>query len=449
MVCYSIFMAGQWFLLGKEIDHRLKIYFKVNSSMDRVIYRLLIGKSVLFLYFGLLSLLPDTYWDDFFWGTWITLGLFYSWPTRGKIIQETVSTELTEFKFLDSFEQTILALIILLFFISFPGIPTLDSVEALKLYFDRVDKFAPQFWNFLYINYYPFHRYPDLLRISWCVHFYFVGIGFFLLAFYGILRVFLSRRLSLLGILAFLSSWSFCRILFDNFGSSISSTYSLLWIWCILWGTKSATYRSGLFIGLLGFYGTIINQSYFFLLPVLLIMFYLFFLEGRTFWFKRQLLKYSLLGLVLGAVTVINNADTLNYFYRLSISSFYYEIVELLHRKAFFYLSWVGLAILLLKLFQEDFGLTKSLKLEKSKVREFAASIFILFIFSLLFDSFLFQGFSLMAFLVFFCLLPLEWIFQSLSGLRSKRNMILGFYIVVCLLDSHLEGRLKIVWSLF
>ena len=27
MLLYMLFMAGQWYLLGKEIDHRLKIYF--------------------------------------------------------------------------------------------------------------------------------------------------------------------------------------------------------------------------------------------------------------------------------------------------------------------------------------------------------------------------------------------------------------------------------------
>ena len=34
MILYILFMVGQWFLLGKEVDHRLKIYFKVNSSLD-------------------------------------------------------------------------------------------------------------------------------------------------------------------------------------------------------------------------------------------------------------------------------------------------------------------------------------------------------------------------------------------------------------------------------
>ncbi|MBA2404033.1 MAG: hypothetical protein H0V66_04610, partial [Bdellovibrionales bacterium] len=32
MLAYLMFMAGQWYLLGKEIDHRFKIYFRANST---------------------------------------------------------------------------------------------------------------------------------------------------------------------------------------------------------------------------------------------------------------------------------------------------------------------------------------------------------------------------------------------------------------------------------
>ena len=55
MVLYSAFMLGQWFLLGKEIDHRLKIYFEVNSSVDRIVYRLLLGMTFIFLVYNVLN----------------------------------------------------------------------------------------------------------------------------------------------------------------------------------------------------------------------------------------------------------------------------------------------------------------------------------------------------------------------------------------------------------
>ena len=46
LLVYLIFMIGQWYLLGKEIDHRLKIYYRVNSSMDRTVYRIFTGSMV-------------------------------------------------------------------------------------------------------------------------------------------------------------------------------------------------------------------------------------------------------------------------------------------------------------------------------------------------------------------------------------------------------------------
>ncbi len=51
--------------------------------------------------------------------------------------------------------------------------------------------------------------------------------------------------------------------------------------------------------------------------------------------------------------------------------------------------------------------------------------------------------------LTVFSLIPLEWIFQSISRLRSKRNAIYALYILVCLLDSHFEGRVRIIGKMF
>ena len=144
MVLYIGFMIGQWFLLGKEIDYRLKIYFRVNSSIDRVVYRMFLGMIFIVLYFNMLSFLPSKWIYNLFWTTWVVLGLFYSWPTRGKIIKESVSTNFAEFRYLDSFEKTLLGLIALLFLFSVPKLPTLVNIEALKLYFDSAEKFMSQ-----------------------------------------------------------------------------------------------------------------------------------------------------------------------------------------------------------------------------------------------------------------------------------------------------------------
>ena len=82
LMLYQLFMVGQWFQLGKEIDHRLKIYYRINSSFDRVFYRILIGMVSVLLIYNIFSLLPHSIVHHFFWGFWVVLGIFYSWPTR-------------------------------------------------------------------------------------------------------------------------------------------------------------------------------------------------------------------------------------------------------------------------------------------------------------------------------------------------------------------------------
>ncbi len=46
-------------------------------------------------------------------------------------------------------------------------------------------------------------------------------------------------------------------------------------------------------------------------------------------------------------------------------------------------------------------------------------------------------------------LFPLELLFQRISRLRSSRNLIYAAYILIALLDSHFEGRVKILYRMF
>ena len=156
MLFYMLFMTSQWFLLGKEIDHRLKIYFRANSSIDRVTYRIVIGSTFTIIIFNLFSFLPDSMVKHFFWGFWVVLGLYYSWPTRGKIIRESVSTQFSEYRFLDSFEKTVLFLAALVFLVSIPNFPYFENLDSLKLVIDPDEKISQQLWNFLQISYFPF-----------------------------------------------------------------------------------------------------------------------------------------------------------------------------------------------------------------------------------------------------------------------------------------------------
>src|SRR5690606_11434787 len=97
-----------------------------------------------------------------------------------------------------------------------PEIPFFQNIEALKLYFDPQEQVHMYFWNFLSVLYLPFKSNPVLFNLSWFFHIYIINLGTFLVATYCILRFFVSRRLSILGVFAVVSSWSFSRHLDMN-----------------------------------------------------------------------------------------------------------------------------------------------------------------------------------------------------------------------------------------
>lgn len=449
LLSYMTFMGGQWYLLGKEIDHRLRIYYRANSSMDRFLYRLLIGSLIVLLYFNFISLFPNSISNILYWSFFVLLGLFYSWPTRGKIIEESMSDQFSEFKFLDSFEKTVLYLTFSMFLVTLPEIPLFENIDALKLYFDPFEKIHQLQWNFLSVNYLPFLNHPHLFNISWSFHFYFYGMAFYLIAIYGTLRFFVSRRLSILGTFAAISTWSIPKLLDVEIISIYTTSYSVIWIWAFLWSTKSSTYRSGLFVGLLNFYGIMINANFFLLYPIQLMLTYFFFLPEKTNWYKKQWLKYNFLGIFLCTLALLGHTNGLNLFNGFGINSFYSFAQTTFWRKAFYSLSPIGLFLILSLLFNKKSGYFKTINLDKFLLKEISISFLVIFLLGLFVEKDLIRGFSLYWLFVFLSLIPLEWIFQSISRLRSKRNVIYIMYILVCLLDSHFEGRLRIIGKLF
>ncbi len=449
MVLYCMFIMGQWFLLGKEIDHRLKIYFRVNSSIDRIVYRLFMGMFFMTIYFNIINLLPGKWVYNIFWITWVVLGLFYSWPTRGKIIQESVSSNFHEYRYLDRFEKTILFLIVAMFVASIPEFPNLATANSLKLFFDPSERISGAFWSFLQVNYYPFKKYPDLFKIAWCVHFYFLTTSMYLMTFYAILRYFVSRRLAVLGVFALISSWSFSKILALNFGNSLLTSYSILWIWTLLWCTKSSTYRSGLFVGLVGAWGIVIDKTNIILFGMQLFALHTLFLKNKTYWYRRQFFKYNTFGVILGVLVFLLSTSTLEFKIAESFASSFVDIWSLIERKAFFILSLFGFCIFFGKVLYQKKDSTKLINLPSDKMNEFAFGVGLLFLSGLVFESRFFKDFSILWLLAFLSVIPIELIFQKIRRLRSSRNMIYMIYIIICLLDSHFEGRVKILLRMF
>lgn len=439
---FVLFMFAQWFMLGKEIDYRLKIFFRVNSSIDRIVYRILLGKIFLILLFYLISFLSDKWINNIYWTFWAIMGLFYSWPTRGKIIQESVSSNLGEYKFLDSFEKTLLGLTLLMFFFSMPVLPRLSSEESLKLFYDPNNTINPIYWSFLHVNYIPFIKHGNLLKLAYGVHFYIVVFGIFLVSFYALLRYFFSRRLSLLGIFSLVSTWSISKILIEDPGQTLTATYSLLLIWSFLWVVKSSTYRSGLFWGLINFYGVLLNHGNLFLIfPQLLGIFFIT-NKDQTIWYKRQHLRYMLLGILLSLYAFFSDWSSINY--STTDFVFYDDLIRLINRKSFYILSLFGVAILLFDFFKRNKLAIGKLSSERNHLYIILIGFVVVVINSAIFNTNLDKSFSILWMINFLCLVPVELIFNSMSRFRSARNMVYLIYIIACLLDSHFEGRVKI-----
>lgn len=446
---YALFMGSQWFLLGKEIDHRFKIYAKVNSSLDRVVYRLFTGIFFLVLYFNFLSFFPHKWIYNMFWVTWALLGIFYSWPTRGKIIQESMTGQFAEFKFLDSFERTILLLTILLFVVSIPELPLFKSVSALKLYYDPHEFIHQQFWNFLDVNYFPFRKYPRLIQVSWWMHFYVVSLSILLLLIYAIARYFVSRRLSLLAVLAFMSTWSITKLFIDYHGLAFFSLFPFLLFWGYLWSVRSSTYRAGLFWGLVGYLGTLINPAFIFPALIMYLMFFLRYLK-KTIWYRKQVLRYMSVGLILMVYAYLTSEHSFNLrLFEESYSNFTALITEIFNRKGFYIISLLGFVILFVKyFFAERFSIIKTFTMGRRRNEQF-----LFFILLLALSAFIvpvpFYALPVLMLLSLLSMIPVELLFQRISRLRSSRNMIYGIYILLCLLDAHIEGRIKIFLSIF
>lgn len=448
LLTYMLFMGGQWYLFGKEIDHRFKIYYKANSSMERIVYRIITGNIGLLLLFNIIALFPTELVGYCFWGFFALIGVFYSWPTRGKIIEETMLSQFGEIRYLDSFEKTILLLSVFTFFVTVPDFPMFENIEALKLYLDPNERVNGMLWGYLSVLYYPFQGFPKLYNLIWSFHFYFICLGIFIFSFYCFLRYFFSRRLSMLGVYAVLSSWMMARLLGSDFFGAINTTFSLVWLWSLMWSTRSGTYRAGLFTGLVGFYLTIFNPVYFLLIPIGTFVTYAFLMPSKTPWFKRQWVKYNGLGFAIATVVLILGSDNAS-FIDFNFSLIFSSALDFIYRKAFFVIAPLGIVLVLLYMTNGSKYLLTYINLDKEKLREALIGIFVLTFLGVLVNPVFATGFSLLWILAFFSIIPIEWIFQSISRLRSKRNLIYAMYILVCLLDSQLENRIRIVAKMF
>ncbi len=443
---YFFFLLLQWYYLGREIDYRFKIYYKVHSALDRPVYRLLMGMMIMLVLFNWSVYFPSPLLNFSFWGTWLLFGLFYSWPTRGKIVEEGPTRHFAEFRYLDPFEKLVLLLTLLMVFLSLPQLDTISLLHASKQTLLKNPHVTLSMWNYLRWLFSPFWHRPEQFTLMVVFFFYFWGIGISLLAFYAFLRHFFSRRIALLGPLAFASSWALIKDLEGNLFSTTALSLPILTLWAFCWFINSSSYRSALFIGLLFFYA-LLHSPLMGLGVFLMLIFTLFsFYRHKTSWFKKQVIKYFSIGPFFAVLLFFYRPGDFVFFSsEMSFDVMGDIVVQAMGRKGVYVLSLF--APLLFVLFFRSLILLPLRKV-------FTGSYFLFSLGFFLFWSLLLWGDPVLSlhlywnyFFSFCMLIPLEVIFCAVGRMQSKKNLIYALYILLILLDSHFEGRVKIFLS--
>ena len=129
--------------------------------------------------------------------------------------------------------------------------------------------------------------------------------------------------------------------------------------------------------------------------------------------------------------------------------SYLTEAIPLVGRKAFNTLAIIGVVVIFIKYFYSQSKNFKNFNLDTQKTTQVGILIITLIFYSVFFEYNIIQGFGTMWPIALLALLPFELLFQKISRLRSSRNMIYLIYILICLLDSRFEERVKIFLHLF
>ncbi len=441
---YSLFLFWQWNLISREVEYRLKIYTRSNSSIDRVLSRVILGSSLAVLYCSLLAFCSEGVREVLYWFVWISWGIWISWPTRKKILESKISNDFSEFKFLDGFEKTVFILLVAVVLVSLPSLPLFNGLDATQLYLDPEDRIHAQFWTFVEMCYIPFQIPSKLRNLFIYFHFYFYFFTLTLFAIYSIFRYIYSRRLSILGVFAFVSTWSFSLILEQSINHAFETTIAIIWSWGILWALKSFSYRAGFLIGFLNYWLVLIDYNFFIFIPIqsIIILYFLKFIKSK--WYSRQFFKYTIAGNALAFISVLTHQNIDLFENSFKLVAYWDNMQVILMRKSFFILAFIGALVLI---FGNIFENIYKNKIKRTESLSLLIAILSLVSFGIAINPIMVSNYFLIFVFVLLSLVPLDLLFERLNQLRSQRNLIFLIYILICLLDSHLEGRVKILWE--
>lgn len=440
---YFLLNIPLFLFLGEFLDFQFKIYFQVNSSLDRYIYRIFSGMILQTIFIQFILNLPESFGitmrQAYFFILTMEMIFFlimeYKRYNATKSIAYSLQKNLIDLKFLDSFEKTILFLSVMFFLLSFPELRVIPkNIEQLHQILDSKSTIADSVFKSVQILYnMPFGNFSQFYWIYFA-HFYIIEYGLFLFICYSFFRYFFSRRSALIGIFSILTTWRITKIMAIDFGDFFQSLFPIIWIWSLFWSIFGKTYRSGLFLGLLSYWGISKNMNHLYLIIPSLLYIYKVEFKDKTSWFIRQHFKYFII--VFCVLSLINfqgfKSIELSLDFKENLNSLIKTCKKFFLDKGFYSITIFAPFVLL-----------------DSRINYLVRQKRLLFSFSLLTAYYLgVQRFDFLEayvcfMLTFLCLIPLEWFFLIHSKSRSYRNAIYLIYILVCLLDSHFEGRLK------
>jgi len=425
-----LFFIFNFYLFGDLVEYIFKIHYRVGSSINRLISRVLIGY---FLVLILKEFLALEYFIMFFY---FFIGLnfiYFSYPTRSRLHDLTMRSHFSEFKFLDKSERVVLVLIILYFIFSIPyvgpGISEQTGQGVLGVLLNLIKS----------------NLNSSLAIISYKYLFY----GSVLLAcLYSSLRVFFSRRIALLGVFLLQSNWSFYKLYEGDLNILTYSCLVTILFWLYFFSLKSLTYRSGLLFGLF-LPASIILENNFIWSFLLVALFLVISLRRYGNWYILQFFRYASGGALFASLGLFGGLDfrSLGYF---SITDLALSAGQVFKNKAFF-INSINSIILI-----GVFGFIKLSSVKKwITVRGFNKFSFIFLpVYWISFSLFKFSKLnnllSVQVVLLSFLSLPVvDFVVWRLNNHRDKRTAVYFLFIVFVLLDSHLDGRVKVFFSSF
>ncbi len=433
ILTYFCFIVMNWYVWGKEINYRFKVYARANSSVDRILERVLLGSVVSIFILSCISMFSFVDKMVLYWGFWSMAALFFSYPTKRRIIDRKISFEFSELKFMDGFEKVIFGITLIIFLVSVPSFPVFHGTDAIKVYLDPGELVHDQLWAFYDLILFHGKEISSSNNLSYFYFTYLLFFGLFIISFYCILRFKFTRKVALIGTLSIVCTRHLYYLLFNHVSDLLPSATMMVLCWVFLWSLKSSTYRSGLLMGLIGYFCLLVNIKMLVLHAVLTIAFVIYKFKESSFWFLKQFIRYTLVGATLTILTLL-----LHHGFEVSFTTYnYYEFIDQLKiifiSKSFFILAIPGLVIFIFDLFS----------IKDSELLKISIFLILAIIWGIIFEVGAVRSFFIVALISFICMLTLDKILSKVSINKSHQNLIILFYVVMCMMDSSIEYRVK------